>query len=85
MVVQNQQLTLKEFLNLPPGEGDITYELIDGQAIPKMSPKKFHSVLTRAFLFIIDVWCEDKGEIFPEWSIKLTRNGRDWVPTPDLL
>ncbi|MEL7245760.1 MAG: Uma2 family endonuclease [Cyanobacteria bacterium J06573_2] len=85
MVVQNQQLTLEEFLNLPPGEGDITYELVDGKAIPKMSPKKFHSVLTRAFLFIFDAWCEDKGEIFPEWSIKLIRNGRDWVPTPDLL
>ena len=85
MVVQNQQLTLEEFLNLPPGEGDITYELVDGKAIPKMSPKKFHSTLTRAFLFLIDAWCEDKGEICPEWFIKLTRNGRDWVPTPDLL
>ena len=86
MVLQlNQQLTLEEFLNLPPGEGDITYELVDGKAIPKMSPKKFHSALTRAFLFLIDTWCEDKGEIFPELSVTLTRNGRDWVPTPDLL
>ena len=42
MVLQlNQQLTLEEFLNLPLGEGDITYELVDGKAIPKMSPKFF--------------------------------------------
>ncbi len=86
MVLQfKQQLTLEEFLNLPPGEGDITYELVDGQAIPKMSPKKFHSTLTRALLFLIYGWCEDKGEVCPEWSIILTRNGRNWVPTPDLL
>ena len=47
MVLQiNQQLTLEEFFNLPPGEGDITYELVDGKAIPKMSPKFFHAKLT---------------------------------------
>lgn len=85
MVVQNQQLTLEEFLNLPPGEGDITYELVDGKAIPKMSPKKFHSTLTRAFLNLIEKCCEDKGEVCPELAIALTRRGRNWVPTPDLL
>ncbi len=39
MILQvNHKLTLQEFLNLSPGEGDITYELVDGQAISKMSP-----------------------------------------------
>lgn len=86
MVLQlKDQLTLEEFLNLPPGEGDITYELVDGQVISKMSPKRFHSKLTRTFIFLINAWCEDKGEVYPEWSTILTRNGRDWVPTPDLL
>ena len=86
MVLQlNQQLTLEEFFNLPPGEGDITYELVDGQVIPKMSPKKFHSKLTRAFLNLIENLCEDKGEVCPELAITLTRNGRNWVPIPDLL
>ncbi len=47
MIQTKTQLTLEEFLTLPEGEGDITYELIDGQALPKMSPKKFHSRLTR--------------------------------------
>lgn len=38
MILQaKNQLTLQEFLNLPLGEGDITFELVDGQAIPKMS------------------------------------------------
>ena len=86
MVLQlNQQLTLEEFFNLPPGEGDITYELVDGKAIPKMSPKFFHAKLTFILCNLIKQSREDKGEIWSEWSIILTRNGRDWVPTPDLL
>ncbi|MEA5602234.1 Uma2 family endonuclease [Nostoc sp. UHCC 0252] len=86
MILQaKNQLTLQEFLNLPPGEGDITYELVDGQAIPKMSPKKFHSKLTRALLNLIEQCCEGKGEVCPELAIALTRRGRDWMPIPDIL
>ncbi|QSJ17602.1 Uma2 family endonuclease [Nostoc sp. UHCC 0702] len=86
MILQaNNQLTLHEFLNLPAGEGDITYELVDGQAIPKMSPKKFHSKLTRALLNLIQLLCEGKGEVCPELAIALTRRGQDWAPTPDIL
>jgi Uma2 family endonuclease len=86
MVLQTEkQITLQEFLNLPPGEGDITYELVDGQIFPKMSPKKFHSRLTRAVLSLLEQWCDGKGEVFIELAIKLTRQQRDWVPTPDLL
>ncbi len=79
------QLTLQEFLELSPGDGDITYELIDGKAVAKMSPKFFHSKLTRALLYLIDEWCEGKGQVFPEWAVKLTRQGKDWVPTPEIL
>ncbi|HLO86064.1 MAG TPA: Uma2 family endonuclease [Nostocaceae cyanobacterium] len=86
MVLQtDKELTLEDFLKLPVDEGDITYELIDGQAIPKMSPQKRHSKLTRAFIKIFEQGCEDKGEIYPELSVKLTRRGKDWVPIPDLL
>ncbi len=85
MLQAKSKLTLQEFLDLPPGEGDITYELVDGQAIPKMSPKKFHSWLTRTLLYLIDRWCQGQGEVCPELAIALTRKGRDWVPTPDLL
>ena len=83
MLQTKKQLTLEEFLALP--EGDVTYELVDGEAIPKMSPKKFHSRLTRVLLQLLDEWCAGRGEVCPELAIKLTRRGRDWVPSPDLL
>jgi Uma2 family endonuclease len=79
------ELTLEEFLSLPEGEGDITYELVDNQAVPKMSPKKFHSRLTRSLIKILEQWGEERGEIGVEWAVKLTKMGRDWVPVPDLL
>ena len=86
MVLQaNHPLTLKAFLALAPGEGDVTYELVDGQAIPKMPPKKNHSKLTRTLLYLIDGWSNGRGEICPELAITLTREGKSWVPTPDLL
>ncbi|MEH2040597.1 Uma2 family endonuclease [Nostoc sp.] len=86
MILQaKNQLTLQEFLNLPPGEGDVTYELVDGQASPKMSPKKFHSKLTRALLNLIEQCCQGKGEVCPELAVALTRRGRDWMPIPDIL
>ncbi|MEH2251026.1 Uma2 family endonuclease [Nostoc sp.] len=86
MILQaKNQLTLQEFLNLPPGEGDVTYELVDGQAIRKMSPKFFHAKLTRVLLNLIEQSCKGKGEVCPEWAVALTRRGRDWVPIPDIL
>ncbi|MGF1935404.1 MAG: Uma2 family endonuclease [Nostoc sp. ChiQUE02] len=86
MILQaKNQLTLQEFLNLPLGEGDITYELVDGQASPKMAPKKFHSKLTRTLLNLIDQCCEGKGEVCPELAVQLTRRGQDWMPIPDIL
>jgi Uma2 family endonuclease len=81
----DHQLSLQEFLNLPPREGDITYELVDGQAIPKVSHTFFHSKLTRVLLYLLDNWSEDKGEIYPALAVVLTRRGKNWVPTPDLL
>ncbi|MEG3900662.1 Uma2 family endonuclease [Microcoleus sp. B4-C5] len=85
MIQTKTQLTLEEFFALPEGEGDITYELIDEQAVPKMSPKKFHSRLTRSLIKILEQWGEERGEIGVEWAVRLTRKGRDWVPLPDLL
>ncbi len=86
MVIQaNHPLTLQAFLALSPGEGDVTYELVDGQAIPKMSPKKNHSKLTRTLLYLLDAWSNGRGEVCPELAITLVREGKSWVPTPDLL
>ncbi|MBD2439941.1 Uma2 family endonuclease [Nostoc sp. FACHB-110] len=86
MILQaKNQLTLQEFFNLTPGEGDITYELVDGQTIPKMSPQKFHSKLTRALLNLIEELCDSQGEVCPELAVSLSRRGRDWVPVPDIV
>lgn len=76
-------LTLEEFWALP--EGETAYELVDGKAIPKVSPKYFHSSLQRSFDRLISAWCIRKGRIRAEWAVSLKRNGRDWVPVPDLL
>ncbi len=82
MVTSTSKLTLQEFLALP--EGDRPLEFIDGQAIPKMSPKSFHSAVQAALIILLQSWCQGKGRIYPEWAIKLKRNGQDWVPVPDL-
>ncbi len=82
MVTSTTDLTLQEFFNLP--EDDQPLELINGQAIPKMSPKFFHSRLQKTLLFVLDHWAENRGRVEPEWAIVLKRNGVDWVPVPDL-
>ncbi|NJM62695.1 MAG: Uma2 family endonuclease [Oscillatoriales cyanobacterium RU_3_3] len=82
MVSIGTKLTLEEFLALP--EGDVYYEFVDGQAVPKVSPKYFHSTLQFALCCLIRAWCRGKGRVLPEWAILLKRQGKDWVPVPDL-
>ena len=82
MVETTAHLTLEEFLSLP--EDDVACELVDGQAIPKMSPKSFHAAIQSALIILFQSWSQGKGRIYPEWSIPLTRHGKDWVPVPDL-
>ncbi|NJK62643.1 MAG: Uma2 family endonuclease [Synechococcaceae cyanobacterium SM2_3_1] len=85
-----QKLTIEEFLALP--EGDITYELVDGQVIPKdksMAPKRFHSRLQPILWRVVEDWCRDPnaqkpGSAYTEWAIKLVRNQQDWIPVPDV-
>ncbi len=85
MTQVKSQITLEEFLTLPGGEGDITYELVDGELKPKMAPKRYHSRLTSTIYTILKLCVENRGEIGIEWAITLKRRGRDWVPIPDLL
>ncbi|MEM8722791.1 MAG: Uma2 family endonuclease [Cyanobacteria bacterium P01_G01_bin.39] len=82
MVSSTSRLTIEEFFNLP--EGDRPYELVDGQAITKMSPKFFHAAVQAALIILLQSWCQGKGRIYPEWAIRLKRKGVDWVPVPDL-
>ena len=84
-MVQTSQtkLTLEEFLASP--QSDEPYELVDGEAVPKFSPKRFHAKTQRALLRLLEDWGEERGEIGVEWSVTLQRRGKAWVPIPDLL
>jgi Uma2 family endonuclease len=53
------ELTLEVFLRLP--ELDESYELINGEAVKKMSPKFFHSQLTSAFWVEFSAWDREGG------------------------
>ncbi|MBP0000670.1 MAG: Uma2 family endonuclease [Cyanobacteria bacterium SID2] len=83
MVTTTPHLTLEDFLALP--QDDIAYELVDGRAIPKMSPKFRHSHTQKRLLLLLDAWAIERGFVQPEWGVTLKRNGTDWVPVPDLL
>lgn len=77
-----KRLTLEEFLALP--EDDTGYEFINGEAIAKVSPKRFHAGTQKALLKILDGWAESRGHFYPEWAVILKRQQKDWVPIPDL-
>jgi Uma2 family endonuclease len=78
------KLTLEEFLTLP--ECDERFELVAGELVPKMPPGSPHSRAQKWFLIQINTWCETsgQGEVNPEWTVVLKRNGVDWAPVPDL-
>ncbi|NJK35829.1 MAG: Uma2 family endonuclease [Oscillatoriales cyanobacterium SM2_2_1] len=88
MMATPTKLTLAEFLALP--EEDITCELIDGEVIPKMSPKFFHSTLTMtlwSMWSILHNWSESMqyDRVRVEWATRLLHRDRDWVAVPDIL
>jgi len=62
-LISSKSLTLPEFLSLTAPDGDITYELVNGEAIAKMSPKFFHSRLTGALFLVLDRWNQGRGEV----------------------
>lgn len=75
-------LTLEEFLALP--DTDVSVELIEGRAEPKMSPKLFHSTVQKTLIFLLEAWSAGRGIVCPEWAVVLKRQGTDWVPVPDV-
>jgi Uma2 family endonuclease len=82
MITSGKKLTVEEFFDLP--EGETAYELIDGKAVAKMSPKFFHSAVQAALIILLQSWCKNRGRVYPEWAIRLERKGADWIPIPDL-
>ncbi len=90
MLSTDRKLTAAEFLSLP--EGDITYELVDGQAVPKdnpMSPTRFHSRLQPIVWQMLEQWCSSQDGLKPgsahtEWAVVLKRKQEEWIPIPDV-
>ncbi|MEP1080042.1 Uma2 family endonuclease [Leptolyngbya sp. PL-A3] len=76
-------LTLEAFLAFP--EGDVACELINGVAVSKTVPQRFHSRTQKALLLILENWGCQRGEVGIEWAVTLKRKGKDWVPVPELL
>ncbi len=79
-----RKLSLAEFLEMP-ASCDHT-ELINGEMIPKVSPKYKHASIQGKLLCFLADWCDRAqcGRVLPEWAIVLQRQGIDWVPVPDL-
>lgn len=82
MIKARSKLTLQEFLAM--SEEDVIYEFVDSQAIPKVSPKLFHSVSQSTLWILIGAWCRGRGRVIQEWAVLLKRNQQDWAPVPDL-
>jgi Uma2 family endonuclease len=76
-----KKLTNAEFWALADAS-DLTYELIDGIAVPKMSPKYFHSRSTLAIVKILNLWSDGRGRVGIEWAFDLSDN---YTPVPDLM
>jgi Uma2 family endonuclease len=79
--ITTKKLTKAEFWALADAT-DITYELIDGKAEPKMSPKYFHARSARRILNILEAWAKDRGRVEMEWAFDLSDNS---TPVPDLI
>jgi Uma2 family endonuclease len=75
------KLTLEEFLALP--DPDVYCEFVDGEAVPKVSPKYFHSTLQFTLSRQICVWCKGRRRVLPEGGILLKHLGKDLAPLPD--
>jgi Uma2 family endonuclease len=76
-----KKLTKAEFWAIADA-ADLTYELINGVPVAKMSPKYFHAKSTLCLVRILDRWSDGKGRLGIEWAIDLTD---DFTPVPDLI
>ncbi len=75
-----KKLTQAEFWAIADA-ADLTYELIDGVAVAKMSPKYFHSRSTGRVYAILNDWAVNFGRVGIEWAIDLNET---YTPVPDL-
>jgi Uma2 family endonuclease len=81
IVTTTKKLTKAEFWALADAS-DLTYELIDGIAVAKVSPKYFHARSARRILNILEAWAKDRGRAEMEWAFDLSDS---YTPVPDLI
>lgn len=77
-----QKISKAEFWALADAADDVIYELIDGIATSKMSPKYFHARAARKILMALHGWAESRGRLEMEWAFDLNE---DSTPVPDLI
>lgn len=77
----SKKVTKSEFWAIADA-ADVTYELIDGIPVAKMSPKYFHAKSTLQLVRILDSWSDGRGRLGIEWAIDLSD---DFTPVPDLI
>ncbi|MFB2893538.1 Uma2 family endonuclease [Aerosakkonemataceae cyanobacterium BLCC-F50] len=53
--------------------------------VTQMFLKLVHCRVTGALYKIMSQWADDLGEVGIKWEINLSRQGEDWLSTPDLL
>jgi Uma2 family endonuclease len=76
-----KKLTKVEFWALADA-ADITYELLGGIAVSKISPKYFHARSAHRILNILEEWSKDSGRAEIGWAFDLND---DSTPVPDLI
>jgi hypothetical protein len=79
MISHKTKLTKAEFWQLADRASDVTYELIKGEAMPKMSPKYFYSRVTLRLSRILEDCLGRNGLVGVEWAFDLAE---DSTPVP---
>ncbi|HEY0394390.1 MAG TPA: Uma2 family endonuclease [Candidatus Elarobacter sp.] len=60
-------------------------ELLDGQLVRKMSPKRRHQTLEVRWALALQAWAGDRGEALPEWRYDFQAPGHDFASlVPDV-
>jgi sec-independent protein translocase protein TatC len=68
----------------PPPPVESNQELVEEQAVPEMLPQRFVSKVINALFTLLDLWCEERGEVAIKRAINIKRIGGDWTQVPDL-
>lgn len=77
-------ISASEEVSLPAISSEVESDLQVVTVSQMMFPKLFHSRVTGALYKIVSQWGDELGEVGIKWTIKLNRQGEDWLSVPDL-